>query len=119
MSTTNVESIRQDPIKGLRHHRQIAHVLHNLQCRGIHIEIMGHVKVERQPRESPETIHIVTKRAQDHHLLMQKPLLPVQDQFFLGLFADQRDLLIWGDDDWVQSSSPPVFLHSALGALLL
>lgn len=119
MSTPNIQSIRQDAIKRLRHHRQIPQVLHNLQCRRVHIKIMGHVKVERQPWESPETVHIVTKRAQNHHLLMQEPFLSIKDQTFIGLFSDKRDFIIWADDDWVQGSSPTVFLHGVFGALLL
>lgn len=119
MSATYVHSIRQDPIKRLRHHRQVPQVLHNLQCRRVHIEIIGHVKVERQPWKSPETVHIVTERAQNHHLLMQEPFLPIKDQIFLSLFPNKRDFIIWAYDDWVEGSPPTVFLHGVLGALLL
>ncbi|KAM1720912.1 hypothetical protein TB2_022073 [Malus domestica] len=69
MSTRNIKSIREDSIQGLGRHGKVTRMLHELQCGGMHLEIVSHVEVQSQPWKAPETLHPVPKSTQKQHLL--------------------------------------------------
>lgn len=64
----DVEGIRKDSIEWLSHHGEVGSVLHQLQRGGVQAEVGSHVKVQSQPRKTPETLHPITQPTQQHHL---------------------------------------------------
>lgn len=67
-SPIDIDGIRKDSIEWLSHHGEVGSVLHELQRGGVQVEVSSHVKVQCQPRKTPETLHPITQPTQQHQV---------------------------------------------------